>query len=92
MTVLRAIYDQPFGTVKAGSRLPGVPKANLYGELAWTSSGGGFGAALEGIASSKVYAEDANTEIPAPGYGVLNARAGQAGAGRMALQGIRPGE
>lgn len=74
MTVLRAIYDQPFGTVKAGSRLPGVPKANLYGELAWTSSGGGFGAALEGIASSKVYAEDANTEIPAPGYGVLNAR------------------
>ena len=74
MTVLRAIYDQPFGTVKAGSRLPGVPKANMYGELAWTSSGGGFGAALEGIASSKVYAEDANTEIPAPGYGVLNAR------------------
>lgn len=74
MTVLRAIYDQPFGSVKEGSRLPGVPKANMYGELAWTSSSGGFGAALEGIASSKAYAEDANTEIPAPGYGVLNAR------------------
>ena len=74
MTVLRAIYDQPFGAVKQGSRLPGVPNANLFAELAWKSSSDNLGAAIETIASSKVYAEDANAEIPAPGYAVVNAR------------------
>ena len=74
MTVLRAIYDQPFGTVKQGSRLPGVPNANLFAELAWKNSSDNLGAAIETIASSKVYAEDANVEIPAPGYAVVNAR------------------
>ncbi|MES2153055.1 MAG: TonB-dependent receptor [Pseudomonadota bacterium] len=75
MTSLRAVYDQAFGTVLAGSRLPGVPNANLFGELAWKNTDGSLGAALETIDSSKVYAEDANSEIPAPGYGVLNLRA-----------------
>ena len=74
MTVLRAIYDQGFGTVAQGSRLPGVPRANLFGELAWKSSGENLGAAIETIASSKVYAEDTNVEPPAPGYAVFNAR------------------
>ena len=74
LTVLRAIYDQGFGMVKAGSRLPGVPNANLFAELAWKSSTGNLGGAIETIASSKVYAEDANVEIPAPGYAVVNAR------------------
>ena len=74
MTVLRAIYDQPFGTVAQGSRLPGVPRANLFAELAWNNSSDNLGAAVETIASSKVYAEDANVEKPAPGYAVLNAR------------------
>ncbi|MES2324631.1 MAG: TonB-dependent receptor [Pseudomonadota bacterium] len=74
MTVLRAVYDQPFGAVRKGSRLPGVPNANLFGELAWKSSGDALGVALEAIASSKVYAEDANLEKPAPGFGIFNAR------------------
>ena len=74
MTVLRAIYDQPFGAVKQGSRLPGVPNANLFAELAWKNSSDNLGAAIETIASSKIYAEDANLEIPAPGYAVVNAR------------------
>jgi iron complex outermembrane receptor protein len=74
MTVLRAIYDAPFGAVPEGRRLPGVPKANLFGELAWNNSAGTLGAAIETIASSKVYAEDANVETPAPGYAVVNAR------------------
>jgi iron complex outermembrane recepter protein len=74
LTSLRAVYDQPFGAVKAGSRLPGVPRANMFAELAWKSSDDSFGAALEGIASAKVFAEDANAEAPAPGYGVANAR------------------
>jgi iron complex outermembrane receptor protein len=74
MTLLRAIYDQPFGIVAEGSRLPGVPRANLFGELAWNNSADTLGAAIETIASGKVYAEDANVETPAPGYGIVNAR------------------
>lgn len=74
MTVLRAVYDAPFGSVKEGSRLPGVPKANLFGELAWKNTSESFLAAIETIASSKVYADDANADIPAPGYALLNAR------------------
>jgi iron complex outermembrane receptor protein len=74
LTSLRAIYDQAFGNVLEGSRLPGVPNANLYGELAWAANDGGLGAALETVASGKIYAEDTNTEQAAPGYGVLNAR------------------
>ncbi|MES2263387.1 MAG: TonB-dependent receptor [Pseudomonadota bacterium] len=73
LTTLRAVYDQAFGNVLRGSRLPGVPKANLYGELAWAAPRQ-FGAALETVAVSKVYAEDSNTEAPAPGYTLLNAR------------------
>ncbi len=73
-TVLRATYDNAFGGVPAGARLPGVPKANLFGELAWKDSGDRIGAALEAIASSKIYAEDSNTETPAPGYAIVNAR------------------
>ncbi|HEX9171639.1 MAG TPA: TonB-dependent receptor, partial [Telluria sp.] len=67
MTLLRATYEQ-------GTRLPGVQNANLFAELAWKNSADTLGAALEAIASSKVYADDANAEIPAPGYGLLNAR------------------
>jgi iron complex outermembrane receptor protein len=74
LTTLRAIYDQGYGTVLKGSRLPGVPNANLYGELAWKESAGRFGAALEAVAVSKIYADDSNADQPAPGYGVLNAR------------------
>ncbi|TFW20275.1 TonB-dependent receptor family protein [Duganella callida] len=74
LTSLRAIYDQAFGNVLKGSRLPGVPNANLYGELAWASNRGDYGAALEAIASGKIYAEDGNVDQPAPGYGILNLR------------------
>ncbi|MBA5640344.1 TonB-dependent receptor [Duganella sp. LX20W] len=74
LTTLRAVYDQAFGTVQQGSRLPGVPNANMYAELAWADGSGHLGAALEGVASGRIYAEDANAEKPAPGYGILNAR------------------
>jgi iron complex outermembrane receptor protein len=74
LTALRALYDQGFGSVLAGSRLPGVPNASLFAELAWKDAADRLGAALETVASSKVYAEDANREIPAPGYAVVNAR------------------
>lgn len=86
LTALRAVYEQGFGGVRAGSRLPGVPNANVFAELAWKSAADRWGAAAEVIASSKVYAEDANIEIQAPGYAVTNLRVDakqQAGAWRF---------
>jgi iron complex outermembrane receptor protein len=74
LTTLRAVYDQGYGNVLKGSRLPGVPNANLYGELAWKESAGRFGAALEAVAVGKIYVEDSNVDQPASGYGVLNVR------------------
>jgi iron complex outermembrane receptor protein len=74
-TVLRATFDEAVGNVRVGSRLPGVPSANLFGELAWTDRGGRFGAAVETIASAKVYPEETNAEQPAPGYAIVNLRA-----------------
>jgi len=74
LTTLRAIYDQGYGNVLRGSRMPGIPNANLYGELAWKDQDERYGAALEALASSNIYAEDTNTDQAAPGYGILNAR------------------
>jgi iron complex outermembrane receptor protein len=74
LTALRATYDQAFGAVAEGNRLPGIPKTSLYGELGWKEQSGRFGAALETIANSRVYAEDTNTATPAPGYAIVNAR------------------
>ena len=75
LTSLNATYEQGFGSVRAGSHLPGVARANMFAELAWRSSDDAFGLALEGIASGKVYADDANADAPAPGYGIVNLRA-----------------
>jgi iron complex outermembrane receptor protein len=74
VTGLHAVYDEAFGSVSKGSRLPGVPSANLFGELAWKDSTEGYGSALEMVASNKIYPEDTNLERPAPGYAVFNAR------------------
>jgi iron complex outermembrane receptor protein len=74
LSALRATYETGFGAVRPGSRLPGVPRASMYGELAWKDEDGRVGAALETIANGKVFAEDTNTERPAPGYAVVNLR------------------
>lgn len=73
-TLLRAVYDEGFAAVPAGSQLPGVARASMAGELGWTAQGGRLGAALEAAANGKVYPDDANRAQPAPGYMVLNAR------------------
>lgn len=74
MSMLHAIYDEGFGAVPKGSRLPGVPKSSFYGELGWTEAAGRYGVALETVANSRVYAEDTNTAQTAPSYAVVNAR------------------
>jgi iron complex outermembrane receptor protein len=74
LSVLRAVYDEGFGAVLAGSRLPGVPNASLYGELGWKDAADRYGAALETIANTKLYPDDANQANPAPGYAIANLR------------------
>ncbi len=71
LTAMRAIYDDA-----TRNRLPGVPRATAYGELVWKNKPTGFSTAIEAIANSKVYVEDSNTQVPAPGYAIANARAG----------------
>jgi iron complex outermembrane receptor protein len=75
LTALRAIYDEGFGTVAEGSRLPGVPKTSVYGEFGWKEAAGRYGAAFEAIGNGRVYAEDTNTAQAAPGYAIFNLRA-----------------
>jgi iron complex outermembrane receptor protein len=74
LSTLRATYETGFRGGAGRQPLPGVPRASMYGELAWKDDSGRVGAALETIANGKVYAEDTNTERPAPGYAVVNLR------------------
>ena len=74
LSVLRAVYDEGFGAVLKGSRLPGVPNASLYGEFGWKDADDRYGAALEAIANTKLYPDDANQANPAPGFAVANLR------------------
>ena len=79
-TGLDASYDEAFVSnlvpVQSGSKLPGVPAQTLFGELAWKHPASGFHAAVEGIARSKVYVEDSNTQKAAPAYAIANVRFG----------------
>ena len=83
-TALDARYDEAFTTtvlgvatpVNAGSRLPGVAAQTLFSELAWHHAPSGFHIAAEGIARSKVYVEDSNSQQAAPAYTIANLRMG----------------
>jgi iron complex outermembrane receptor protein len=76
-TYLEATFRESFAagtaSVPAGSRLPGVPRAQLYGELRYRKPG--FFVQLEGLARSRVPVNDQNSEF-AGGFGVVNAVAG----------------
>ena len=62
--------------IPAGSRLPGVPQANAYAELAWVRPEWyGFSAALEARYAGRIYVNDRNSDA-APSYAVVNLRAG----------------
>ncbi|MFZ6757008.1 TonB-dependent receptor family protein [Undibacterium sp. Ji50W] len=85
-TALRAIYDQAYGAIAAGNRLPGVPNTNWYGELAWHAQDERFNVGLEMLGSGKLYVEDSNKETAAPAYAIANFRIGarqDAGAWRF---------
>ncbi len=85
-TYLEATFTDTFATcagvcaapnaiVAAGSRIPGVPRYSVYGELGWKRERSGFSAAAEARWNGKVYADDRNTEA-AGSYAIVNVRAG----------------
>ena len=73
--------------IAAGSRLPGVPQATAFAELAWAHAEWyGFSAGLEGQYAGKVYVNDLNSDA-APSYAIANVRAGfEQVAGRWTLR------
>lgn len=74
--------------IAAGNRLPGVPMHSLFGDLEYRPIAP-LSIGLEVRAESKAYVNDVNSDA-APGYAVLNLRAGiefNAGAAKMFLFG-----
>jgi iron complex outermembrane recepter protein len=86
-TWIQATYEEDFLTctgtpcltpatrVDSGRRLPGIPPASLFAELAWRHAPWGFETALEFRAIGRVFVDDLNTDA-APGYGIAALRAG----------------
>ncbi|MBC7501491.1 MAG: TonB-dependent receptor [Herminiimonas sp.] len=75
-------------TIAAGKKLPGAPEHSLFMEAQYQPSDA-FTTALEMRAESKVFVNDVNSDS-APGYAVLNARAGysvKAGGVKLYLYG-----
>ncbi|SMC29329.1 iron complex outermembrane recepter protein [Andreprevotia lacus DSM 23236] len=81
---LRAEYAQAFAscsgtpctatTVPAGKRLPGIPGASLFADLAWQPADGAL-LALETVYSGSMMVNDANSDARAS-YWLINLRAG----------------
>lgn len=59
--------------VAAGNRLPGIPQADAFVELAWSSLDGRIGVATELRASDRVFVDDRNSDA-APGHAVMALR------------------
>src|SRR5689334_19568863 len=82
LTYLRARFSDAYTSgsppivVPAGSKLPGVPSKQAYGELAWVPANlYGLDTALEVQYVDKLYVNDQNSDA-APSYAVMNARVG----------------
>jgi iron complex outermembrane receptor protein len=70
---VRRVYD--------GNRIPGIPKHQAQGSVAWMR--GSLHAAVEAMGVGRVFVDDANT-TSAPGYGIFNLRVGS----RMNVAGV----
>jgi iron complex outermembrane receptor protein len=54
-------------SVSAGNRMPGIPRADLFAELAWRAPEGRWSTALEARAVGRIAVDDRNTD-DAPGH------------------------
>jgi len=61
--------------VPAGNRVPGVPEASLFADLAYRDPATGFSGAIEVLANGRVAVDDFNSAF-APGYAIAHAVAG----------------
>lgn len=83
LTAMSATYEEGFSSkvngvttaVPAGKKLPGIPQASFFGEVAW-KNGDGLNAGVELVSQGRVYVEDTNNQPAAPGYTVVNLRVG----------------
>ena len=73
--VYRVFSDGALQTrqVAAGNRLPGIPQAEAFMELAWNSQDERLGVAMELRASDRVFVDDRNSDA-APGHALLALR------------------
>jgi iron complex outermembrane receptor protein len=61
--------------VPEGSRLPGVPKRSVYGELGWKEAAGRLARRWRRSATARCMPRTRIPPRPAPGYAIVNARA-----------------
>ncbi|MDQ2988715.1 MAG: TonB-dependent receptor, partial [Pseudomonadota bacterium] len=73
LTCTAAPCATPTTRIAAGNRIPGIPRATLYAELAWAHRPWGLETALEYRRVGKIYVDDSNTDA-APGSSVFNLR------------------
>ena len=73
LTVMRALYDEAFGSVPEGKRIPGVPRVSAWGEVAWKPMAG-LSTAMEVVHRSAVEVNDMNEDKAAPAYTLFNLR------------------
>lgn len=78
LSTIRATFDDGFtsgaNAVAAGNRIPGIPRASAYGEVAWEHAPWGLKTALEWRGMGRIFVNDTNTDSAA-GSGVFSMRA-----------------
>lgn len=79
LSYINAEFDEPFisnGTlIPSGNKIPGVPRATAYAELAWHDQSGRFDTALEARWSDKIFVDDRNSDA-AGSYAIASWHAG----------------
>lgn len=73
LTCVAAPCTTPNTLVASGNRIPGIPHASLFAELAWQHSPWGLETALEWRHVGKIYVDDRNTDT-APRASTVNLR------------------
>jgi iron complex outermembrane receptor protein len=62
LTCVAAPCTTPTALVAAGNRIPGIPRASLFAELAWQHSPWGLETAVEWRYVSKIFVDDQNSD------------------------------
>lgn len=74
LTCVAAPCTTPNTLIAAGNRIPGIPRASLFGELAWQHPAWGLETALEWRHVGKIYVDDRNSDA-ASQVSLINLRA-----------------